>query len=368
MAGNSSGAAGNSSGAAFSSLSPSEKGTSLSFPSEKKRAVPLAPDVDRRSRERHEQPYASATADHDHAGVMPRNVLPPLASPTQQPSSPAGTRQQPRNRPQALPASPQALPAGSQQPSPAQPSPAGTRPRLPDPAAVAKPLGDAAYQVGEPRAMHPAAMGLPFPGVPGPLRVHEIARCVVPNPPLLDPRASPEQHARILARWYTGIAERRTGKTCWSFRGKPLERSRYFGALQSAAKAMVEHEIAPAAWIAWSFDVWEHREKDKLPPPSMVFSAKRIEERRGWFRSCAVDYSGGQQVYVPAARELMQRQAQMRNALARERPRNTEAVLAVVAKYFPIRLRERLIHDAKQQAEAEQERMTVAVAEGKWVW
>lgn len=76
------------------------------------------------------------------------------------------------------------------------------------------------------------------------------------------------------------------GKKSYAFSRGNIRKFKYFNALLLAANTCIEHEIAPEAWAEWSINgLRKGRFKHKPPPITVVFSAKNIVKRRGWFRN-----------------------------------------------------------------------------------
>lgn len=241
-----------------------------------------------------------------------------------------------------------------------------------DPALHGKPLPDGrGFALGsespQPRRFHPVAVGLAFPGVPGPVAV--LTRCAtVPSPPLLDPSADEHSHAVLLARWYVGAAESRFKGKCYLFARHPVERSKHYALLKRAAQVFIERNIPPAAWCAFSCDVWREYGGNKKPPlVSWVFSPKRIENRRGWFRAESGDYTGGLVVMTPAARDLLDLQHRMRLTIARENP-SPDRLARIVRHYFPGDRFAELVSQVDEEARAVAADFDRRMKEGRWLW
>ena len=222
---------------------------------------------------------------------------------------------------------------------------------------------------GDGRAIHPAAMSHSCPGVPDRVIVMRIANCQIPNPPLLNPDDSPERHAQLLANWYTDAVEKITKQRCFTFHKTSAVKSKFLPLLLRAASDFIEHEIEPAAWIGYMIDSWvEEHGKDVAPPITFVLGTKNIGARKAGFFRCAIDYSGGRQIYVPPARELMELQEGMRNTFRRENPAMGAETEALVARFFPGNYFEELCERAKKEAAEKRLEIRTAAFNGRWVW
>lgn len=224
-----------------------------------------------------------------------------------------------------------------------------------------------------PPPMHPVAYGERHPAVPA--RVSLSARgllAVTPHAPLLDPRDIDGRKAYLLQRWFEGAIESSTGKRCWSFRSERaahVTKSKWYTLLLRAAALFVEYKIAPAAWCAWSRDIWLTYGKGKTPPIKWVFDPKRIMDRHGWFAAEANNYEGGITLYTDLARSFLARQLRMETAL-RSVPVNAsdDDIAACVAVHFPQATHARLLADIAAEAHKQRQQLAERVYVGDWVW
>ena len=219
--------------------------------------------------------------------------------------------------------------------------------------------------------VHRAGVGLSYKGVPPHVFVHTLI-AQVPKPPMLS-RVTHDLVAQctLLARWYTHTAERLTKKRCWVFRVKgvwnDITKSRWFPLLKKAVAAFEEHEIAPATWCMWSHGQWADNHQGASAPVSYVFGAKRIEERRGWFRSDVSAFGEGGQSYTPSARRLLSTQTAMRTCIFQECP-DDDRIAVIVEHYFPGDTYEKLVAATKKEAAAQVSKLAEQLTEGEWIW
>ncbi len=216
----------------------------------------------------------------------------------------------------------------------------------------------------------PFTRGLPHRLIPSfiSLSGRPDLRVATPSPPKLDDRETPERHAFLLMRWYEGAVRARFGKEPGAFkryRNGPAT-SPHFALLVEAAKRFIAEDISPASWCAFSCQVWDAAEAKGLPPLKFMFSAKRIGERAGWYRSEAENYSGGRVLYSPLAKEFMTRQSGMRCFPASLR--TEEQLAAHVARFFPGDLYEDLLTRLRAEGAALREELERVVSLGEWVW
>ncbi len=224
------------------------------------------------------------------------------------------------------------------------------------------------------------------PPFPGPTVV-EPAR--VPPPPLLDAGADDEVWFKQIAKAWRGTTMAFFGgnaKDAWIFKkqldlirrkrteknAEKITKSKHYQMLLDAGAKFIEHDISPAAWIAFSFDVWaEYGDGDteRPPPPKWVFGTKRIDDRRGWFRNAADEYRGGKVFFSPPHKALIRRHTTMRRDL-RKLPVDAEQtrVEAVVEKHFPNNMHELLTARAVEATREMNTQLEKFLADGEWLW
>jgi hypothetical protein len=268
----------------------------------------------------------------------------------------SGTPEGPKERPEAIetpPRSPNG--AGAFLVAPGGPRPA---PRF---AGLGSSLGAPLAPRPQGTPTGPADGVPPFPGA------SLIAPATLPSPPLLDEKMGDLERADMLAVAFRAAAESRFGGRCWAFRGGPLMRSKFYSLLVDAAQTLLDLEFSPAAWCAFSCDVWkkhadERGRKVKHPPVQWVFNASRIVERRGWFRAEEDNYAGGRIIYGPKHKALLGRYALMRAELLRRQ----EPVATIVARYFPNW--ERTITDVRAEVAELQQDLRARAERGEFLW
>ena len=192
-----------------------------------------------------------------------------------------------------------------------------------------------------------------------------------PLPPRLDPAITDGDIARTLVQVYAGMVFARW-KTRYFSRKAPHELPGYAG-LVAAGRALIEHDIAPAAWAQFASDMWATHARPgprggrpKPPPLRAVFCAKTITEKRGWFRSECSTYECSLPSYTPARKDLVERWSAM--SLRLSTAPDLAAVNALVERYFPDGLYSVLAASAAEEVRVEQERIDRAAAQGVWLW
>jgi hypothetical protein len=216
-----------------------------------------------------------------------------------------------------------------------------------------------------------AALNGVIPPYPGPSIVPSVT---VPPPPKLDAAAPLPERARVVAFAYKGAVEKRFGKPCWAFRyGQSVERSKHYTDLCLCADALTEAKIAPAAWCAFSTDVWKKYafgQRGKLPPVTWVCSSDRIEDRMTWFLAELPRYDGGQMWLGDVHRDLLNRWWRMRREIQQVAVRDGSLARAreVVARHFPRGQWDVLVERARVEATKVKQMLEHEVKRGGFLW
>lgn len=196
-----------------------------------------------------------------------------------------------------------------------------------------------------------------------------LALAVVPGPQELPVDAALADKIALVARAYEGALEARYGVKSWAFRRGDITRSKYYPVLAAAVTAFEAHGIAPAAWVAFSLDIWAHsgkHSKAKSPPITWIFQPSRIEKQRGWFHREAANYRGGAVRITAPQRALHTRYTEMQDALYRAQTR--EEAQAIVDRAFPGDLWDTLLAQAQAAGREEQHALNIAASRGRWLW
>jgi hypothetical protein len=204
-----------------------------------------------------------------------------------------------------------------------------------------------------------AALGARIPNLP---RFPQLKSATIPHPPRLSPDASTELAAREIARAYAGAYEASTGKPCWAAR-RP-ERTKNWALLLAAAEFIRDADVPPAAWVAWSFDVWA-KKTGRPPPISWVFSVRRLGDRFDWFSHDHYDEIGGTIVAGPKEKGMFQRYTALLEAIDREGAHADAAPL--VARYFPEGW-DAAVAAVEREIRQTRERLETQLADGAWLW
>ena len=215
---------------------------------------------------------------------------------------------------------------------------------------------DASRPRGDDRLLDPEVPKFPDGSVVDPPRV--------PNPPLLDGTLPDKELAEALTRTYRAVVTARTGKPCWQFARGDISKSKQFKTLVRAARQLIEHELPPASWLAWSFDKWEFGDNTKRAPLNWLLGTKRIEERRGWFRKEMADYGGGRLLPGPQLKELWRAYMAMRADLVG----SSAPVAEIIDKHFPGRMYRLQVSRARAESAQIQDDMRAKAARGEFLW
>lgn len=241
-------------------------------------------------------------------------------------------------------------------------------------------LGISCLCEDEPTLARLFARGGPF--LPPYLTADLLAVPRVPSPPLLDSELSRLRRVEALVRCYRALIEARTGEPCYVLARGDVRRSRFFGSLADAASSLIDQEVAPASWAAFSWDVWHHysnRPARTSPPLNWVYSTSRVNERLGWFRREESSYGGGHRVFSARHKELLSGADGYRRCLlvslrreVRLGRRFNAGLIATVAcdlldEFFPAGFAEALA-SAREGGEKDGERIRLLVEEGAFLW
>jgi hypothetical protein len=196
-----------------------------------------------------------------------------------------------------------------------------------------------------------------------------LGAATTPRPPLLDAGAGDDERVLRLADAYRGACRARYACDAWGLKAANLKRSKFRAAMLESAAILVDAEIAPAAWAAWSFDRWralEPANARRPPPVPWVWSPKRLAEGRGWFESERVGYSGGVDVPVREVVQLRERYVAMRRALAAEG--TWASPKGVVDRFFPGDAFAEAVASARAAVARTNAELRSRAARGEWFW
>lgn len=208
-------------------------------------------------------------------------------------------------------------------------------------------------------------------GIPIPPWEMELPLVRVPSPPVLG-EDWPTRRKRIaLAKFFKLAVCSRFGPKAPGLDAGFGRSSKTQALLDGAARVMIEHRIAPAAWVAWCcdnrVDFAAADEEVRAPSIWQVYQAAYIEQRRGWFRTTNASY-GGRVVLTPAHRKLSALWAEMNAELQRvfDEP---ERWAAIVERFFPEGLHRDLAERVHAEvAERQQLYTRLALSGDKWIW
>jgi len=193
----------------------------------------------------------------------------------------------------------------------------------------------------------------------------QIKLPTIPPPPQLDPALSDNEKLAYLANCYRQAVENRTGKKCWLYARKgQIQKHPRRRALLAAAALMIEHGIPPSAWAAFACDVWTRYGRAGYAPIAFVFAPKFVDEKKDWYGREALSYSGGQVLMGPKMKALAERFELMRL----EAMRSSTATPKVFKRWFPGKLYERMLTEAKEEAARHWAEIRKAVKEGFYPW
>lgn len=193
----------------------------------------------------------------------------------------------------------------------------------------------------------------------------------IPAPKLLQPEMTPQQRVKCLATAYRAVLKRRYGITSTYMLGSAaLEAHKDYPKLEALGAQMLEAQVAPLAWVLFSFDIWTHTPlgegKRTSPPTKWVWSKKRWKEQQERFQE--ERYHSVEARCAPEAQSLWTDWRCMWLDLMQSAPSTRDAVAAIVDRWFPGETFETRLQRARSQTWAHQARVDREVAEGGWPW
>ena len=126
-------------------------------------------------------------------------------------------------------------------------------------------------------------------GEPPALPLIEHARRQVVVYPAITPRWPVPLRLKAMARAYRAAVEKHYGYDPKTFAFSDPRHSRMYGQLAKGAEAMAEHELPPELWADWCVARDKRNGLEKPSYFNTVFSRKRIDKWRGWFRREVMD-------------------------------------------------------------------------------
>lgn len=229
-----------------------------------------------------------------------------------------------------------------------------------------------------------------LPRYPG-LSVIAVAR--VPEPPVITETMGKPKALRLTALGYRSAVEHAYGESTRVLIEatrkdyKEILSSKHSHSLVQALPLLIEYKLAPVSWTAFSIMVWKtyvmsgngatwdavpsrvrRPKRGTPPPPSWVFSLKRLENRTDWFGWHEAHCRGGHLRLSKAHKTLIVRYEGLRRALLAAPKLTRSAVAALVSEHLPESEYKRLAEKAKADADFEQDRMASAIERGEWLW
>lgn len=199
---------------------------------------------------------------------------------------------------------------------------------------------------------------------------HEDLGCpTVPAPPRLDKTMADREIAFALIVAYRGASAEFFPKSKarkWGKHAKDITQLKAYPKLVEAGRALIEHNIPPALWAAWSFANAATLAKEKLSePPSIgfVFSAKRVQKFNGWYLSEVWWEAGRRYLVGPLTQTVLDRFRCAEIAYAM----GNAPFADVLAEHFCEGYAEAIARAKAQNAEA-QNKLRRRAAVGEHVW
>ena len=241
------------------------------------------------------------------------------------------------------------------------------------------------------REVAPAFGALPgLPPYPG---ASVVRAATVPPPPKLHPDDGWERHLALLARAYEGACLHR-----WPVEQRARTRQRgaakgqtymlrptgmlghptsakwdaFRDVCREASDLLMALDVSPHAWASFSAQRWkgmqEHRDGErtgkvaKWPPVAWLWSPKRLAED-GSSQAVAECAEGGRVVYGQIHKQLLARYAELHRAASLGTP-----IAQALADTMPIAEYDRLVLEARREAQEIQDDLRRRARAGEWLW
>jgi len=134
--------------------------------------------------------------------------------------------------------------------------------------------------------------------------------------------------------------------------------------LARGASLMIEHDLQPALWVAWSVDNYYEHAGSYAAKTAWVFDETRITKWRALFRGCVTSYSSGTLMPGVSFNDLKKRYFAMRRDLLG----TDRSVEEIVDEHFPGRLYRVLVANAKTEASEKLSNFRFRIARGEYLW
>lgn len=196
-----------------------------------------------------------------------------------------------------------------------------------------------------------------------------IAPLVVPEPQRLSPGLTEPERVERLAAAYRAVLYRRHG-----LRSRYLTRSRadghpHYPRLVQLARALLEGNVAPLAWVLFSFDRWllsPLGEQGHPPKSGWVWSPKRWKDQKQQEALAEARYDAPEYRSSPLAATLYTDWRMMWVELIQKAPETREQLLEVVERAFPGETWERRLAAARRQTREMQQKIDEEISQGGW--
>lgn len=144
------------------------------------------------------------------------------------------------------------------------------------------------------------------------------------------------------------------------------------GTLASAYDTMLEHDVLPHPWVAFSLERWRGikapGKRPDRPPMVWVYSPDRLKSQSAWYAESSHMICERRVVLTKWHRELLNKWAALEDAVVAARPTTAAEVASVFARHFPNGLFDVLVERATAETEKLQEGWHRRLRGGAWVW
>jgi len=185
----------------------------------------------------------------------------------------------------------------------------------------------------------------------------------LPPPPKLPGDHDSDFDAEIVMSAYRAVSTRHTGKQSLVLtKAGAFRKSKFYRMALNLAAVLRKHDLAPMVWFEWSFGKW----RDSQPPLNFLLSDLRVEKYFDWCEREMAALLLPRQILIPTFDALTRRCWALNQVfpLVAENQRKS-----VIEFFFPNRLFEKMLNQAKKDEEKIRETIKSYIVAGHdWIW
>ena len=196
-----------------------------------------------------------------------------------------------------------------------------------------------------------------------PIQFPAVLTIFLPPPPKLPGDHDSDFDAEIVMSAYRAVSTRHTGKQSLVLtKAGAFRKSKFYRMALNLAAVLRKHDLAPMVWFEWSFGKW----RDSQPPLNFLLSDLRVEKYFDWCEREMAALLLPRQILIPTFDALTRRCWALNQVfpLVAENQRKS-----VIEFFFPNRLFEKMLNQAKKDEEKIRETIKSYIVAGHdWIW